>query len=210
MNFVAIFNNDVLSCSTDRLVLTKDEFSELEKIEDLTSEIICLRDTEVERISKSESNGYQAGYSDGIHQGLSDLNKQFREYLKDLTENIYINNIESDEFILNLAVEVIKKIASEIGNEDMIKSIASTAIQKLKQSNHLEVKVNPKYADQLKLDLKKIDDSNTYAFSSLDIIADASLGELDCIIKTESGTTVASFEEQLNILRDQFNAKTQI
>ena len=207
MSYIAIINNEVLSCSTRRLVLSQSEVSELTTIEELTNEILKLKSSEENRVSQSITDGYQSGYLEGLNQGLTDLNEQFREYLKDLTENIYISNIESDEVIMNLSVQVIKKIASEIGNEEMIRSIALTAIQRLKHSSHLEVRVNSKYADLLKQNLEAISESASYAFSSLEVIADAGLDDLDCIIKTESGTTIASFEEQLNILRDQFKRK---
>jgi flagellar biosynthesis/type III secretory pathway protein FliH len=207
MSYLVILNNDVISCATNKLVLSDKEIIKLATIDNLANEITLIKNQESDKVFKSQQEGYKKGYETGLKEAISDLHGQFIEYLKDLTENIVISSSDSDEEILNLACEITRKIASNIKPEDMIRGIAMTALQKLKNHNCLELKINPNYVDILKNKLKSIENNEIFKFSNIEIISDSSLGELDCIIKTEAGTTIASFDEQLNILKQNIKAE---
>jgi flagellar biosynthesis/type III secretory pathway protein FliH len=207
MSYLVILNNDVISCATGKLVLSDKEVIKLATIEDLAEKISLIKNQENEKVLQSQQEGYKQGYEAGLNKAIANLHTQFIEYLKDLTENVVINSSESDEAVLNLACEVIRKIASDIEPGDMICSMAMTALQKLKHSKSIEVKINSSYVDVLQNRLKSINGGETFKYSNIEIIPDSSLGELDCIIKTETGTTIASFSEQLNILKQNIQAE---
>lgn len=201
MTYLVMINNDTATIANDSLILTDNDIYKLSTVEDVIDKISTLRKNEEELLVKSKIEAYKIGYKEGLKKAQSDLSDQFVEYLKDLTENIFVNTIETNEEILNLACEVTRKIANDIGPRDMLISIATTAINKLKYNKYLEIKVKPEYVSVLQDKLAQLIDKDKYKLSNIDIKPDASLGDLDCVITSDSGETVASFDDQLCLLK---------
>jgi flagellar biosynthesis/type III secretory pathway protein FliH len=201
MAYITIINNETVTCATDSVVILEDDVKQIDEITHLTHQIKELQGSESDRITKSEHKGYQEGYEQGLKQGQEDLNEKFKEYLKGIIEDVSIKSSEIDKIALNLAFEVVRKIVDNIGNDAVIIGIASNAIRKLKQHDSLEIRVNPEYVESLKQSLTNQSDEQVEN-TRLDIVGDPKLDFLDCVIKTEAGMTIASFEEQLRVIRD--------
>jgi flagellar assembly protein FliH len=202
MTYITILNNDLVTCATDQLILSKNEIKELNTIDKLLSELTELKESEESKLHAVRQEAYQDGFNEGLNEGKKELSCQFREYLKDTTHNVYLNSMESEETIINLATEIIRKIASDFNSKDVITGIVSTAIKEHKHFNQLEIRVNPIYVEYLKDTVSNLNENGSRKVVSIDIIGDPEMGDLDCVIKTESGTTVASFDEQLNQLKN--------
>jgi flagellar assembly protein FliH len=202
MTYITILNNGLVTCATDQIILSKNEIKELNTIDKLLSELMELKESEESKLHLLRQEAYQDGFNEGLNEGKNELSCQFRDYLKDITHNVYLNSMESEETIINLATEIIRKIASDFNSKDIITGIVSTAIKKHKHFNHLEIKVNPIYVECLKDTVSSINENSSQKVLSLDIVGDPDMADLDCVIKTESGTTVASFDEQLNQLKN--------
>lgn len=202
MSYITIINDETITCAKKGSILTEEEVSQFDEIDHVTKQLKELKESESERISKSEQIGYREGYEAGLERGLSDLNLKFKEHLKNLVENVYISSSEIDKIALDLAFEVVRKIVDNIENNDMIVGIASNAIRKLKQHDRLEIRVNPEYVETLEQSLIAISETNPEN-PHFEIVGDYKLNCLDCIIKTDTGVTIASFDEQLKVLRDR-------
>jgi flagellar assembly protein FliH len=202
MSYLVLVRNNIATCSTDNLIITHDEVLKLSSAENVLEYIRALKQTEESNIKKAVQDGYEAGYKDGVKKAEKELNDLFRTYLTDLTENIYKNRIESDHEIIELACEVTKKIAAGIAPNEMIEKLAMTAIQNLSNKRELQLKVHPDHVTELQEKLNLIAKNSNSDLSTIEVKADQMLGNLDVIIKTPAGDTIASFDDQLTMLKN--------
>lgn len=202
MNYLVIINSDAITCATNNYLLSDKEVIRLDSISDVVETINTLKAQKEEQINISIKNGYKNGFNQGLVNAQNELNTQFIEYLKDLTENYFVNTTETDSEIINMACEVTRKIADEIDSAEILPSLAITALKKLKQHKRIELKVRPEYVEILRSKISSLETNEVNNYSSLEIVADESLDTLDCIIKTDAGVTVASFTDQLNLLKE--------
>ncbi|ODB84937.1 hypothetical protein A3194_14350 [Candidatus Thiodiazotropha endoloripes] len=202
MSFLVIFNNDYASCCSDNLILSTDDVVRLSTSENLLDYIRSLKLSEELNLKKSVKEGYESGYKEGLVKAEKDLNHQFNSYLSDLTESIMTNRIETDHQIIELACEVINKIAENIKPYEMLGYMANTAIQNLQNKRDLQIYINPVYAEKLDEKIHSLNKKGKDDFLGIDIRPDQTLGELDIIIRTHSGETIASFDDQLNLIKE--------
>jgi flagellar biosynthesis/type III secretory pathway protein FliH len=198
-----------LECTVNKLVLTKDEALQFRKVENLLHECESLRDKENEAVEIAKTQGYESGYKEGLNDGIDGLSEKFKEHIINMSKNIEQIHTLSDERVLELALNITKKIALDIGPEDMITGIAKSALKKMKSDSNIEIKVNPEMVEVLDNNIKHtIQKSNNNV--NIEIIPDKKLGKLDCIISSESGVTEASFSQQLNLLKQKINRAAKI
>lgn len=202
MSFLVIINNDYATCSSDNLMLSNKDVLKLSSADNVLEYIRSIKTNEESNIKKSVQDGYEAGYKDGLKQAEKKLNDQFKAYLNEITDSIYTNRIETDQEIIELACEVTKKIASDIGPKEMLSSLAATAIQNLNNKGNLQIKVNPAHAQELQTKLDLFFKDGTGDELRIEILPDKNLGDLDIVIKTQVGETIASFDDQLRLLKN--------
>jgi flagellar biosynthesis/type III secretory pathway protein FliH len=210
MSYIVIVNNGFASCAINKYILSEEEVYHLSTAENLLEKIKLIKEKEEEFITTAKTEGYDAGYTEGLKKAESEFKKQFLQYLKNLTENVYLNTIENDKAILDLACEVVRKIATEIGPKNMLQSIALTAIQNLKHKKTLEIKVKEVYVQPLEKKIESLKHQDTINLSSIEVKSDDSLGDLDVIIKSESGVTIASFDEQIKLLKQNIEEEMNL
>ncbi|MCG8027067.1 MAG: hypothetical protein N0E59_04725 [Candidatus Thiodiazotropha taylori] len=161
-----------------------------------------MKISEETKLKKSIQEGYEAGYKEGLIKSEEDLNLKFESFLTELINNISINRIETDQEIIELACEVINKIASNIKPNEMLQSMAVSAINKLQNKRELQINVNPQHVEELQKTIRSLNHNGTDEYFAIDVRPDKTLGQLDIIIKSQSGETIASFSDQLNLIRD--------
>ena len=183
-------------------MLSNEDVLKLSSADNVLEYIRSIKTNEESNIKKSVRDGYEAGYKDGLKQAEKKLNDQFKTYLNEITDSIYTNRIETDQEIIELACEVTKKIASDIGPKEMLSSLAATAIQNLNNKRNLQIKVNPLHAQELQTKLDSFFKDGTGDESRIEILPDKNLGDLDIVIKTQVGETIASFDDQLRLLKN--------
>jgi flagellar biosynthesis/type III secretory pathway protein FliH len=205
-----LFNTSDVSCATDQLVLTLEQAKQFEKLDCLIDEINQLRENEHDHIKSAKENGFDQGYKEGLNVSRKEMNLLFSEYLESITRRVIEEHTLSQQDILELALNITRKIALEIGSEDMIAGIAQRAIKNLKTEKPLEIKVNAEIATTVeqKLSDRKAMNNNGIPIN-IEVVPDPNIGTLDCIITSDSGVTEASFEQQLKLLEQQLNRVSQ-
>jgi flagellar assembly protein FliH len=201
MSFLVLISNDVATCSTDNLLISNEDVLKISSAENVLDYVRTLKQSEESNIKQAVQDGYEAGYKDGLEKAESRLNELFKTYLNDLTESIFTNRVEADHEIIELACDVTKKIAAGIGPDEMIEKLAITAIQNLSNKRNLQIRVNPDYAAALQEKLMVIARNSNSDLSTMEVKSDPMLGSLDVIIKTQAGDTIASFDDQLKMLK---------
>ncbi|MEJ2622330.1 MAG: FliH/SctL family protein [Candidatus Thiodiazotropha sp.] len=202
MSYLVLISNDVATCSTDNLLISQDDVLKLSSAENVLDYIRTLKEKEESKIKAAVLDGYEVGYQEGIEKAETKINELFKTYLNDLTENIYTNRIETDHEIIELACDVTKKIATGIAPNEMIEKLAITAIQNLSNKRELQIKVNPDHVAALQEKLNSIAHDSNSELSTMEVKADQMLGSLDVIIKSPTGDTIASFDDQLKMLKN--------
>jgi flagellar assembly protein FliH len=210
MTYIMLFNTSDLSCQTNQLVLTKAQAKHLESTDLLLNEISQLKANEKQAINDAEKEGFQKGYDRGLSVSLKEAKSLFTKYLETITEKVIETHTLSERSILNLALNITQKIALDIGPEDMVTGIAKRAIKNLKSEKTLEIVVNAQIADYVEHKLNNLIENDNGLTPHIEVVPDPNIGELDCIIKSDSGVTEASFEQQLQLLKQKLNQVTQI
>ncbi|RLW57611.1 MAG: hypothetical protein B6D75_16600 [gamma proteobacterium symbiont of Stewartia floridana] len=202
MSFLIILKNEYFTCCSDNLVLSANDVVKLSSSENVLEYIRSLKTSEETKLKKSIQEGYEAGYKEGLTKSEEDLNLKFESFLTELINNISINRIETDQEIIDLACEVINKIASNIKPNEMLQCMAVSAINKLQYKRELQINVNPQYVEELQKTIRSLNKDGTEEHFAIDVRPDKTLGQLDIIIKSQSGETIASFSDQLNLIKD--------
>lgn len=207
MKYLVILNSDIATCATNDYILSDEDIIKFDSMSGIIEMITEIKNSEASKVEGSTKDGYLKGYDEGLRKGQQDLNTQFLEYLKDLTDNIIVNTTDSDAEIINMACEVTRIIVEDLDSKDVLTNLAITAIKKLKQHKEIEIKVRPEYRKVLQEKLERMNIKDNYNYSTLEIVSDPSMGHLDCTIKSDSGVTVASFDDQLMLLKKNIESK---
>jgi flagellar assembly protein FliH len=182
--------------------MTSEDVIKLSSIENVLEYVKTLKQTEETNIKQAVQDGYETGYKEGLDKAEKKLNELFQTYLNDLAEKLFTDHVETDHEIIKLACDVTNKIAAGIGPNEMIEKLAVTAIQNLSNKRNLQIKVNPCHVIALQQKLESIAHNSNSDFTTIEIKADQMLGNLDVIIKTPVGDTIASFDDQLRLLKN--------
>jgi flagellar biosynthesis/type III secretory pathway protein FliH len=200
MTYVTILNSELLTCLSDQIVISKEEVRCINDINSLVQELQSLTNRISEDKQEAEENGFNEGYSEGLRISQKDAKEQFIEYLDKLTDDVYEKITLQKSEIIDLAIEITKKIVSSIDSDEVVTSIAKTAVSQFKEQDSIKIQVNSEIAEaiQTRLKDKRI---NADVFPKLEIVNNPNVGILDCIITSEHGVIDASFNEQLKTLK---------
>jgi flagellar biosynthesis/type III secretory pathway protein FliH len=201
MTYVTLINTPILNCSSDNKVISKDQVRSINDLQSLVDEMRILKDKQVNRNKEAEQHGFNAGYDEGLRKSQIDAKKQFSDYLAKTAVEIEEQLVLQRSTIVDLAIEITKKIVSSIDSEEIVLGIASKAVTRFKEGDTLKVQVNCDIAENIKTKLYARC-CDTDVNSNIEIVANPNLDVLDCIIKSEHGEIDASFTEQINTLKN--------
>jgi flagellar biosynthesis/type III secretory pathway protein FliH len=199
MTYVTLINTPVLNIATDQNVINKDQVKCINDIHLLVNEIKLLRDEQLATRKLAEKEGFNVGYKEGLEKSLNDTKKQFSDYLIRTTEEINDKLTIQKNTIVQLAIEITKKIVTSMNSEEIVMCIVSNAIKFFREGEGLKVQINKVIANNIK---EKIQAKYSHDNMSpnIEVIEDPNIDTLDCIITSEYGVTDASFKEQIKAL----------
>jgi flagellar biosynthesis/type III secretory pathway protein FliH len=106
--------------------------------------------------------------------------------------------------IVDLAVNIVRRIALRLGSENFMPALVETALAEVKKSSHVVLRVSPlsvsnvtKYLNDLGL--------TTSHLRSLEVRSDTTIGDFECVLETELGFVVADLDIQLKSISNFFN-----
>jgi flagellar biosynthesis/type III secretory pathway protein FliH len=195
-----------VSYASDKLVLTQEQVRQLSTVDSLVQETRNIRDNELKMIKASEEHGFQKGYREGYQVILNEMKTLFIEHLESTTQRVIETHTISQQSIIELALNITRKISTEVGPDDMITGIIHRAVKNLKSDKPLEIKVNEQLAEDIeKKIINYLQANSNEPYVAIEVIPDPNMGILDCIIKSDYGETDASFEQQLNAVEEQLS-----
>lgn len=202
MTFVTLINSEVLNCSSDKIVITKDEVRCLNDIHILLSDIEILKNIEQKNKLVAEKNGLQAGYSEGLKLSQIEAKSEFEAYLAKISYEINEKISVQRNTIIDLAIEITKKVVACIDSDEVVTGIASKAVTQFKKQDSVKIQVHTELAENIKTKLReKCSSSGAESYPNIEVIQNPNLDVLDCIISSEYGVIDASFNEQIKRLK---------
>jgi|GEM_PF-1038147 len=223
MSFVTLVNKGELSLSTDQLVIPATEVNALTNAIDVCDQLHMLLSTRKERLLEAEKQGFDEGFKQGLEEGLENGRADVAEQLSLIHAKAAGQQDKMKQSVVTLAMQVVRKIADDIGPANMVAAMAKKAVDELVSHSLLILHVHPCAVDAVKSRLNiaehdshdeptttdKIDVAANSSARALhiEVRSEASLSAQDCLIETEFGTTVASLDEQLRCLDDIIRRK---
>lgn len=129
--------------------------------------------------------GYERGRQEGLVAGEAEIRAElFRLAVRDAEERA-----KRRDDVATLAIEVVRRIAAEIGEDAFVAAIADRATASLSADTAATVRVAPRDVETVRTRLVER--------TALAVEADATLLPGDCIVETPLGRTHAGLETQL-------------
>lgn len=100
-----------------------------------------------------------------------------------------------------LALDIVRRIASELAPEQVIAAIAARAVREVLPEQPIVVRVATTNVGETSARLWPLS-------ASVEVQGDPALGAQDCVLETGQGRTVASLDVQLTALEQAFAAET--
>lgn len=154
----------------------------LAEAESLRREAGAARDTV---LADARSEGFEAGRGAGVAAGEDEVRATLLRLAKDAGERE--DALRAD--LARLALEVVRRIAADIGEPQAVAAIAARAAQSVLPEATATVRVHP---DALAATRDRLAGARNIA-----VEADAALATTDCVIDTSLGRVHAGLETQL-------------
>lgn len=215
MSFVTLLNSSELSLSTDQLVLSPREINSLTDVAETADHLTLLLEKYEQTVLASKNKGFDEGFDEGKERGLLDARKELAEQLTALTGQYQLEQQKMKASVVKLAMQVVRRVAGEIGAPEVVAGIAQKAADELISDDFLILQVHPSALERVKKQLQSYTDKNiteekpnTSSVSALqqtkplyiEVRSGEALSEFDCLINTKFGTTVAGLDDQLMCL----------
>lgn len=169
-------------------------------------EVFNIEKTLNEELRKSHDEGYELGYKAGLEKGLAEAEKvlgQFNQAIKDAVSQRESILEESREKILNLVLEISRKVtfdAIELDPEatlEMINGVINTLIDR----SRLKIKVNPNHHPIIEQNINRFL-TGSATIKEIAIEPDPRVRYGGCFIETPSGDIDARLESQFEVIKE--------
>lgn len=192
-----LIKNEKISLLTDNAVIPKAEMPQMETLFDAGSQLNETLLGAEAQLRASIRKGYEKGFVTGRKRGHEQSRKDVNQFMTKLATDASIQQKKLEENVALLAMQVVRKIAENLGSADTVAALAETAARQLVGSSRMTVyvhhtalpEVEKRFAEKIRTG------------ASLDIRCDDTVGVFDCLIETQFGTTVASLDAQLDSLQ---------
>jgi flagellar assembly protein FliH len=161
-----------------------------QEVKDLMSAARIEAVAQTEARLKMEYEARSIGEADKIRQALELFQVERKEYF---------SRVESD--VVQLALAISGKILHREAQVDpmLVAALVRVAIDKLHDGSSVSVRVSPTEAQKWRAFL-----ANPLNGSTIEIVEDAHLGPMDCILETELGSANFSIEAQMKEVEQGF------
>jgi len=141
----------------------------------------------------ARAEGFAAGFAEG--QAAAEGERQ-AEFFRLALRNSELNR-ERQKDIARIALEVVRRIAGELGDPAMMAGIVERAVSDLASESRGLVRVAPEVVDMVRARLAGRD--------GFEVEADPALNATDCVIDTALGRIHAGLETQLGRIEQLWN-----
>jgi flagellar biosynthesis/type III secretory pathway protein FliH len=197
MTFVALVRDPSVSFATDQLILRAEEVQTLASAVDIGQRLVRLLAESEQQLALARQVAVDEGHVVGKEAGLLAARDEVAARLTAMALAAHHQRLALQGSMARLAIQVVRKLAGEIGAPEMVAGLAQTAAADLLPETSLTLRVHPSVVDAVSARM-----GAAHAGKSLhvEVRADDALDLFDCILDTAFGTTIAGLEDQLKCL----------
>lgn len=199
MTYLTLIHDPNTCVASNQLVIPAAELTTAQNAIDLGDKLESLLSEEQSRIDSAVRDGYQDGFQRGKEEGFQHKLDELSGRLSELTVLIDQRHCDLQDSVARIAIQVVRKIAAEVGAREMVFSLAETAAKELVPGETLVVEVSPGMQDEVAEHLAS-PASKTTRHTYLEVRVNHNLEPFDCVLKTEHGSVIAGLNAQLENL----------
>jgi len=200
MTYITLYRDPSVSIATDQLVLDTNEIQSVNNAVDLAFQAEKYLGEVESDLNDAKQRAFEQAFEAGRVAGIQAGRDEIADRLTSLTENAHQQRMALQGSVARLAVQVVRKVAGEIGASEMVANLAHTAASDLVPGSSLKLWVHPDVVETVNSRLNSPDSVLQGKSLHIEIRTDESLDPFDCTLSTDHGHTVAGLKDQLNRL----------
>ena len=193
MSFLALHSSRQTSLATDRLWLSADDISACEDARVLLQRLEQLVARREAELAAAREQALAEGRDQGRREVLAQEAARLWDAWDAAARSAQVDLDTLREALVALSLQVVQRIASELGPAAVMAAIAEQAARELLPDSATIVRVHPDVAAAVRERIGALP-------GVLEVRADASLGRFDCMLSTPAGQRLAGLPAQLDRL----------
>ena len=198
MSFVVVHADRRQTVLADDPVVPAARVGDVREAATLLAEARAMREATEADTAAARTAAFDAGHAEGLAQGRADAAKAADAAMLQLTAEAQAAETRRQGEVARLAIEVIRRIAGDLGQADVVAALAERATAGIGGDTNAIVRVPPAVLDAVRARLGER--------QNLTIEADTSVADTDCIVETPLGTVHAGLETQLAAIERAWGA----
>lgn len=150
-----------------------------------------------ERLAAEREQARAEGYAAGLEEGRRAGAAEAARTLAALVREVRGHAADTRADLGRLALDVVRRVAAEVGPQAMLEAVAERAVREVLAEQPLVVRVAPAAAPGVAARLWPLN-------AEVEVEADPSVAEGDCVVASRSGAAHAGLEVQLSALDRAF------
>lgn len=211
MTFVALIRHPVVGVATDQWVLRADDVEALDSALAVGRRLSRLLDDSEQMLRAAKERAVDEGHAAGKAAGLNAAREEVATELTAMASAAHHQRLALQGSVARLAIQVVRKLAGEVGAPEMVAGLAQTAAADLLPGASLiTLLVHPSVADAVKARLSAAQSARPNKPLHVEIRTDDAMDPFDCTLDTAFGTTIAGLDAQLGRLERVLRGESQI
>jgi len=210
VNIICLLDNPEMVIASGKRVFSAEDTGALLSLAESADRLHMSAEGQEARIAQAENDACERGRKEGVAQGRKMATAELAETTLSLVDktNAELNQVR--EQALSLALQVVRKIADGVANEDMLVALATTAAQECLPSKSIVLKVHPGAIDGVKQRVSEYRANSDTQHPVHSIVADEELDLNACVLETDTGQVCADLDTQLGVLEKHLAATPTI
>lgn len=189
MTYLLIHADQLATILTDDPIVPAGDLDRLRDGLDLLGKARGVHDAAVARVAAAEAGARALGHADGLAEGRAIAEGEGRERIFALAVKAAEDRRRLRADVTALAIEVVRRIAGQVGSDTMVAALADRAAAELLPDQLATIRVAPRAVAETRRRIGKR--------PGLQIEADDRLDANDCVVETALGRTHAGLDTQL-------------
>lgn len=177
-----------------RLVKAKD-YRILVAAETLIADAQRQAETILAEAEREAETRKRQGYEEGLARGKMEMATQ----MIDTVERTVSYFAQIEDAVVGLVLHALRKILGEFREEELLRRVVRQALQVVHTQHQIKIRVAPEQQTALNQHLSELL-AGYKGIGFAEVVADARLGQQDCVLETEIGVVDASLDVQLQAL----------
>ena len=182
--------------STDQLVFTAKQAGALNSIDECVMALESIKHDRQKQLDEELRKTREIGYSEGLRQGRKAAQQELSQEMARLARSEIDSQRATRKQVVDMAIGIVKKIATNVKPENMITSLAISAAKQCPELVPFTLRVHPQNVATVKQTISDLEQGH-YDETFSRIEADEALDKTDCILCHRHGRIKADLDTQL-------------